>query len=253
VADIVMMGSSPKALLRVLHKGQDIVHGLLDVLKLNLTQVFYLALLIAAIRLVSVGFPYASAQGTAIVVITVTIPSVGLSLWAEAGVVPGARFGRTLARFVAPAAVSMGLAALIVYLYFLDQTGMVAYAQLALTYTLIYAGLLLALFTKPPWSSRTAVQGHSGGQAKSGTQRREWRMMGLVLFLGVAAFFLPWIPAAQEYLGLDWLQEPTHYAFVGLVVLGWAMVLNLAWWILPPVQNRDRQPVVEDQAKPSHI
>ena len=246
VADIVMMGSSPKALLRVLHKGQGIVHGLLDVLKLNLTQVFYLAMLIAAIRLVSVGFPYVSAQGTAIVVITVAIPSVGLSLWAEAGVVPSARFGRTLARFVVPAAVSMGLAALIVYLYFFDQTGTVAYAQLALTYTLIYAGLLLALFAKPPWPSRAAAQGHSGRQGKSGTRKREWRMVGLVLFLGVATFFLPWIPAAQEYLGLYWLEEPVHYAFVGLVVLGWAMALNLAWWILPQVEAKGRQPVVED-------
>jgi len=248
VADIVMMGSSPKALLRVLHKGQGIVHGLLDVLKLNLTQVFYLALLIAAIRLVGVGFPYVSAQGTAIVVITVAIPSVGLSLWAEAGVVPSTRFGRTLARFVAPAAVSMSLAALIVYLYFLDQTGTVVYAQLALTYTLIYAGLLLALFTKPPRRSRAAAQGDSGRQAKSGMHRWEWRMMGLVLFLGIAAFFLPGIPAAQQYLGLGWLQEPAHYAFVGLVVLGWAMVLNLVWWLLPPVEARGRQPVVKDQA-----
>ena len=58
VADIVMMGNSPKALLQVLYKGQGIVHGLLDILKLNLTQVFYLALLIAAIQVVSVGFPY---------------------------------------------------------------------------------------------------------------------------------------------------------------------------------------------------
>jgi magnesium-transporting ATPase (P-type) len=253
VADIVMMGSSPNALLRVLHKGQGIVHGLLDVLKLNLTQVFYLALLIAAIRLVSVGFPYVSAQGTAIVVITVAIPSVGLSLWAEAGVVPSARFGRTLARFVAPAAVSMSLAAFTVYLYFLHQTGTVAYAQLALTYTLIYAGLLLALFAKPPWPSRAAAQWHSGRQAKGGKHRREWRMLGLVTFLGVAAFFLPWIPAAQQYLGLGWLQEPAHYAIVGLVVLGWAMVLNLTWWLLPPVEAQGRQPVAEDQAQSSHV
>jgi hypothetical protein len=77
-------------------------------------------------------------------------------------------------------------------------------------------------------------------------------MMGLVLFLGVAAFFLPWIPAAQEYLGLDWLQEPTHYAFVGLVVLGWATVLNLVWWMLPPVEAQGQQPVAEDQVQPSY-
>jgi magnesium-transporting ATPase (P-type) len=127
VADIVMMGHAPRALLRVLYKGQGIVHGLLDVLKLNLTQVIYLALLIAAIRIASTGFPYVSAQGTAIVVITVAIPSVGLSIWATPGVVSSAGFGRTVARFVAPAAVSMSLAALLVYVYFLDRTGRVAY------------------------------------------------------------------------------------------------------------------------------
>ncbi len=237
VADIVMMGNSPKALLQVLYKGQRIVHGLLDVLKLNLTQVFYLALLIAAIQAVSVGFPYVSAQGTAIVVITVTLPSVGLPFWATPGVVSGARFGRTLARFVAPAAVSMSLAALLVYLYFLDQTGQVAYAQLAVTYTLIYAGLLLAVFVKPPCLSRTAGQGRFRGGGREGVRRREWRMAGLALFLGIAAFFLPGIPAAQKYLKLDWLQQPMDYGVVGLVVVGWALLLNLVWWIIPPVDE----------------
>jgi magnesium-transporting ATPase (P-type) len=222
VADIVMMGNAPRALLQVLYKGQGIVHGLLDVLKLNLTQVFYLALLIAAIQIASTGFPYVSAQGTAIVVITVAIPSVGLSFWATPGVVSGASFGRTLARFVAPAAVSMSLAGLLVYVYFLDRTGRVAYAQLALTYTLIYAGLLLAVFVKPPWSFRE----------RDGVQKREWRMAGLALFLGVATYFLPWVPPAQKYLKLDWLQQPADYGVVGLVVVAWAVVLGIVWRLM---------------------
>ena len=146
---------------------------------------------------------------------------------------PNASFGRTLARFVAPAAVSMSLAALLVYLYFLDQTGRVAYAQLAVSYTLIYAGLLLAVFVKPPW--------HSPRGEKDGIQEREWRMAGLALFLGVAAFFLPWIPAAQEYLKLNWLQQSMDYGVVGLVVIGWAVVLNLVWWTIPPADVQDGQ------------
>jgi magnesium-transporting ATPase (P-type) len=222
VADIVMMGHSPRALLQVLYKGQGIVHGLLDVLKLNLTQVFYLALLIAAIRVASTGFPYVSAQGTAVVVITVAIPSVGLSLWATPGVVSSADFGRTVARFVVPAAVSMSLAALLVYVYFLDRTGRVAYAQLALTYMLIYAGLLLAVFVKPPWSFRE----------RDGVQKREWRMAGLALFLGIVTYFLPWVPPAQKYLKLDWLQQPADYGVVGLVVVAWAVVLGIVWWLM---------------------
>ena len=230
VADIVMMGSSPEALLKVLYKGQRIVHGLLDVLKLNLTQVFCLALLIAGVHLLSDGFPYVSAQGTAIAVITVAIPSVGLSLWARTGVVASALFGRTLARFVGPAAVTMSIAAMLVYHYFLSESGQIADAQMATTYTWIYAGLLLALFAKPPWPSRTTA-----GSPRGHSQRRwDWRMAALVLFLGVAASFLPAIPAAQQYLGLYWLQQPADYGIIGLAVLGWALILGIVWWLIPP-------------------
>jgi magnesium-transporting ATPase (P-type) len=231
VADIVMMGNSPSALPQVLHKGQRIVHGLLDVLKLNLTQVFYLALLIAAAGVLRVGFPYASAQGTPISVITLTIPSVGLSLWAARGVVNSASFGRILARFVGPASVSIALTALVVYRYFLDRTGLVAYTQLTVTYTLIYAGLLLVVFVKPPWGSRRAE--------RDGVRKREWRMVGLALFLGIVTFFLPWSSLARKYLELYWLQ-PADYGIVGLAVLGWAVALSLIWWLIPPVDEARR-------------
>jgi cation-transporting ATPase E len=228
VADIVLLGNSPQTLLQVLRKGQRIVHGLLDVLKLNLTQVLYLAFLLVAIQVVSTGYPYAGAQGTAIVVITVTIPSVALTLWAATGAVSSATFGRILIRFVAPASLTMGLAALFVYVYFLDRTGLIAYAQLCVTYTLVFSGLLLAVFVKALRSSPQA----------DGSPKENLRMAGLAFVLGVAAFFLPWIPAAQTYLKLDWLQQPADYAVVGLAVLGWALVLGLVWRLTPPVVDR---------------
>jgi len=233
VADIVLLDNSPRALLQVLYRGQAIVHGLLDVLKLNLTQVVCLALLIIAIQAVSIGFPYAAAQGTAVAIISVTIPSVGLSFWATAGAVSSARFGRTLARFVAPAAVSLSMAALLVYLYFLERTGRVADAQLAVTYTLIYAGLLLAVFVKPPRLSWTTGQRRSRASTQDEVLTREWRMTGLALLLGIVAFFLPAIPLAQRHLRLDWLQQPADYGIVGLVVLVWALILNLIWVLIP--------------------
>jgi len=240
VADIVLMGNSPRALLEVLYRGQAIVHGLLDVLKLNLTQVTCLALLIVAVRVVSIGFPHVSSQGTAIALITVTIPSVGLSLWAAAGAVSSAQLGRTLARFVVPAAVSMSVAAFLVYLYFLDQTGRVPYAQLAVTYTLIYTGLLLSVFIKPPRRSWITGQKRSRTGQRDWIFAREWRMTGLVLFLGIAAFFLPAIPAVQRHLGLDWLQQPADYGVVALAVVGWAMVLGLIWRLIPPAGDAGR-------------
>jgi len=238
VADIVMMGNSPQALPRVLHKGQRIVHGLLDVLKLNLTQVFYLALLIAALRALGAGFPYASAQGTAINVITVALPSVVLSLWAQPGVVSSGRFGHILSRFVVPAAVTMSLAAAVVYLHFLNQTGQMAYAQLAVTYTLIYCGLLLAVFAKPP------------AQKRHGVWKADWPMTVLALFLGVAVFFLPALRLAQKFLKLDWLQQPADYALIGLVVLGWAVVVNALWWLFRTLDILEARPKVGTKTKP---
>jgi magnesium-transporting ATPase (P-type) len=235
VADIVLLDNSPKVLLQVLYRGQAIVHGLLDVLKLNLTEVVCLALLIVAIQAVSVGFPHVAAQGTAIAVITVAIPSVGLSFWATSGAVSSAQLGRILARFVAPAAVSMSVAALLVYLHFLDQTGRVAYAQLAVTYTLIYTGLLLVVFVKPPRLTWNTGQRRSRMIKQEEAPTRDWRMTGLVLLLGIATFFLPAIPAAQRHLRLDWLQQPADYGVVGLAVLVWALTLSFFWSLILPV------------------
>jgi hypothetical protein len=58
-------------------------------------------------------------------------------------------------------------------------------------------------------------------------------MTGLAILLGIAVFFLPAIPAAQKYLRLDWLQQPADYGVVGLAVVGWALILNLVWWLIP--------------------
>ena len=62
-------------------------------------------------------------------------------------------------------------------------------------------------------------------------------MVGMALFLGVATFFLPAIPAAQEYLDLYWLQQPADYGVVGLAVAGWALILGIVWRVIPPVPS----------------
>jgi len=68
-------------------------------------------------------------------------------------------------------------------------------------------------------------------------RKREWRMVAMALFLGVATFFLPAIPAAQEYLDLYWLQQPADYGVVGLAVAGWALILGIVWRVIPPVPS----------------
>ncbi len=230
MADIILMEDSPTVLGVVLKKGQRIVNGLMDILKLNLTQVSYLAILLVAVPLFSRGYPYRSGQGTAITVLTVAIPSLGLTLGAASGVQRSVRLGRLLARFVVPAALAISAAAFLVYLLFLDRGGGIRYAQLGVTYTLVACGLWLVVLIKPPrrpsWSSST-----QGGAW--------WPVIMAVvlmaLFVGVSA-----IPLAQDLLHLGLLKEPTDYLIVALAVLAWAITLRLVLFIIPvdPDQGR---------------
>jgi magnesium-transporting ATPase (P-type) len=223
VADIVVLEESPKALLTVLDKGQRIVNGLLDVLKLYLTQVLYLSLLIAAIWIVSNGFPYLSGQGTIIAMATVSLPSIGLSLWASAGILPSADLRWILARFIGPAAVTMAIAGTVVYVRFLDISGKVAYAQFSVTHVLVLMGLVLVVFTKPPWRSLS----------DGGVQDGDWRPTILALVLLGVFLVVTRIPLAQELLQIGTLDQPDHYAFIVGTALVWAIVLQLIWRIIP--------------------
>jgi cation-transporting ATPase E len=226
-ADIVLLEDSPGVLLRVLEKGQRIVNGLLDVLKLYLTQISYLVVLIAAIRLAADGFPYVSKQGSLIGIVTLSIPALGLSLWATGGVLHSARLGQRLARFVGPAAVTLGATGMVVYWFFLDRTGEVAYAQLALTYTLVLSGLVLVVFVRPPWPSRV------GGVAQGG----DWRPTALVLVLLALFFLAASIPLAEQFFQLTQLRQPTDYLFVGLAVLAWALLLRFILLLVPQTRR----------------
>jgi magnesium-transporting ATPase (P-type) len=228
VSDIVLLEDSPAVLSVVLQKGQRIVNGLLDVLKVNLTQVLYLAFLIVGVRLAAYGYPYRSGQGTVIAVATVALPSLGLSLGAAAGVLPSARLGRLLARFVLPAAMTIGATALVVYLFFLDRTGDVSYAQLAVMYTLVGCGLLLVVFIKPP------RQRWYTGRA----QAVAWWPVLLAAILFPTVILVSAIPLAQNLLHVGLLKEPEHYAVVGLAVLAWALVLRFVLWIVSVPSRR---------------
>jgi len=225
LADIVLLGTSPRILLDVLDRGQRIVHRLLDVLKLNLARVLYVALLIFAIRGLDAGFPYLGGQGSAVSIITVSFPSLALAFWAPGGVVLSKRFGPTLTHFAAPAALTMSLTALLVYLHFLERTGSTPYAQLTLTYALVYMGLVLAVLVNPPWRSRRGD--------RDGSRSVDWRMVKLGLVLGIVALILPGIPAAQELFKLDWLQRPADYGVIAVAVVSWAVILNLVWRFVP--------------------
>jgi cation-transporting ATPase E len=227
VADIILLEDSSQALLRVLDRGQRIANGLLDVLKLYLNQVGYLTLLILAIWGMDQGFPYQSKQGTLITIASIILPSLALVLWAPAGVVPRTRLGWLLARFVVPSAVTISAATAFVYRFFALTMGDVAYAQLAVTYTLTISGLVLVILLRPPFHGLTLV---GMGQ---GERSGDWRPTAMVLVLLVLVFVLAWIPLMDDLVGLRPLQQPGDYAVVGLAVLAWASAAVFLWRVRP--------------------
>lgn len=209
MADIYLRENSPRALLAMLRRGQTIVQGLLNVIKLDLTLVLATAALIIMVRLFSSGFPHAASHDTALGIIAVTIPSLALAAWSGAGPVSTQGYGKVIARFVLPAGLGLSLVSLVVYHYFLSSSGRMIYAQQAVAYVLIYAGLIVALMTL-----------HSA------------KMVALVTVLMAIATVQPQISLARWFFGLDWLSDPVHYLIVGLAVLVWAAGVLVLWRLL---------------------
>ena len=183
----------------------------------------YLALLFLAIVVLSYGYPYQGKQGGLISLLTLTIPSLALSLFAVSGVLPTAHVGRLLWRFVVPAAVTMGAAAFVVYWIFLDRSGELRYAQLAVTYTLVGAGLLLVIFVRPPrrfWLVGAPTSG-------------DWLFTGLAVVLLLIFILMTFIPLAFELFAIERLRQPSDYLVVGIAVLAWAIAVRILWRIIP--------------------
>ena len=109
-----------------------------------------------------------------------------------------------------------------VYILFLNRSGQVEYAQLAVTYALVGAGLLLVVFLRPPIAVRMdgdVVQG----------DRRPTR---LVLVLLVLVFLIAPLPLAQFIFKIDQLPELSDYLIVGMVLLVWSLALLLIWRLM---------------------
>jgi magnesium-transporting ATPase (P-type) len=237
VADIILLENSLEVLERVLEKGQRIVNGLLDILKLYLTQVFYIAMLITAIQIVGFGFPFRGIQLTVITTLTITIPALGFTLWAHSGVLYGKSLSRSFRHFTVPAAITISLASTFAFFYFKSTTGDTEYVHLAITYTLVFIGLVIVLFLRPP------IRFLAGGAPVSDDRRIS--LMVAVLF--VLFFITVALSAAIPFLGttllLDWLDSAQDYLIIGIVVLVWAFLLLGIWriWRLNNNKSEDSE------------
>jgi len=219
LADIVLMEDSLEALSAVLHKGQKIVHGLLDILRLNLTQITYITLmLLVTLFIRGEIFVINSTQSGIIVFFTVILPSIGLTFWAEAGAVPRRTMAERLTHFVLPAAVTITLVIIPLAVYYAQENTVID-IQYFDTYALIVLGLLLVIFVQPP--GRFWV----GGDAYSGDLRPT--ILAMVSFVLYNLVIL--VPLAQELLKVGPLGGVQAYALIAAAATIWVFLLRGIW------------------------
>ncbi len=223
----MLLDDSLAVMSQVLLSGQRIVNGLLDMLKLNLVQVCYLALLLTAA--IFVGFLYAPEHGTFIALLTLSLPSTGLSMWSASGAVPARVMRDRLVHFALPAGLMVTAVALGVHFLFRTTTGNIEHAQLATAYIVTACGLLLVVFVQPP------TKAWVGGDVLSGDKRPALLVVGLSILFVVIGF----IPLAQRFLNVDALKQPSDYGLIVLIAGLWTLALR-AIWRAHPLQTSTR-------------
>jgi P-type E1-E2 ATPase len=231
VSDIVLLKTPPEIIKKVLEKGQRIVRGLLDILKLYITQATYLSLLIVSTLLFARGFPYKSAHGSLIAIITITIPSLGLTLFARPGIIDSSKFGSELRKFIIPAAVTIAFAASVVYNHVYQEYGEIGYAQLSVTYALIFIGLLLVVFVSPP------LKILAGGSTYTGA----WGPTILSLIMLIVYIFAAPLGITKKFFELEVLYQQSDYLFIGIVVIIWAIILQILWRVIQLINKSEKE------------
>ncbi|WP_246066015.1 HAD-IC family P-type ATPase [Geodermatophilus aquaeductus] len=275
VADIVLTGDSLGALLPAAHEGRRIITGISTSMQVFLARVGTQGLVILAVTMLGLGFPYSPAQ-VGLTLLTVGVPTLFLTAWARPQA-PDPHLLTTLWRFVVPAMLVTAAAGVAVYtrLYtglleglsdadlppfvrteFEDYTGLssddVGFAEAAATIgaqtglsTFVsYAAFLLILFLKPPnrW--------FAAWTRPDGDRRPALLVVALVVVFSAG---LMW-PTFTDYFGLTEAAEPVFATVLPALVLWFAVLtavyrlrlleraLGLTGALSPPPTPAERTP-----------
>jgi cation-transporting P-type ATPase E len=249
VADIVLVDDSFAALLPARREGRRIINGIAVSLYVYLTRVATQGLVIVAVTMLGLGFPYSPTQ-VGLTLLTVGVPTLFLTFWARPEP-PDEHLLANLAGFVIPAAVvTAGFGtAVYAYLYrvvaegfasgrtptqfireFESYTGL-AYtdtdfatasstigAQTGLSTFVCLASFLLILFLAPPTRLFAAW-------TRPTTDRRPTL---LVAALSVAFAAVLFIPALYTYFGLTGPTSQVFSTVLPALVL-WFVTLSLTF------------------------
>ena len=215
-----------------------------DILCLFLSRVLYVALLIIGILMIG-QFPLEPKQVSILALLTVGAPTLVMAIWAypQSSIEQG--LGRSLWQFVLPAAITVSVIALLVYLgeYYvtlglrtitlwegnkhqLSEAAFLAasvapsraVAQTSLTTFTVMCGIFLLLFIEPP--SKFWVGGHQ--------LRGDKRFYYLALAMIAAYGLLLAIPPLRNLFDLTILGF-FDYLFIGLLVVVWLFVVRWFW------------------------
>ncbi|PZV11181.1 MAG: haloacid dehalogenase [Leptolyngbya sp.] len=244
VADIVLLKDAFGSLPKIFLEGQRIRNGVADISKLFMVRIFSFILAIIAIGMITLSFPFGIKTGTIATFLTVGIPPFFVTLWAKPDKPRGIQ-GNSFLHFVIPATLTLSLASILVYLYFLAQnitpvldwlSGQIPFEELGRRITFeaiaraqrvaetamitmqVFGGLFLLPFLKPPSAAWV-------GGASLSRDRRYLVLAGLVLLLYVLILAVPILRNFFELYPLELI----HYLGIGLVALIWALAVRLIW------------------------
>jgi cation-transporting ATPase E len=254
VANMILLGDSFGALPPAFTEGQRIVNGMKDILRLFLTRVLYSALLIIAIAIIHLGFPFVPKHNALLVFLTVGAPTLALALWARPGPLPRRSMIREIAHFVLPAAGLIFFFGLFIYIaaFYLGTAQMVNFevtpeaiasfqrytgitydisapnayivevsqlvAQTALTAFIVFSGSLLLVFVEPPAKWFVAGDEFSG-------DRRPAILAGVIV---IAYAIIALVEPLRTFFEL--IALPLYgYGLIALVTLVWMLALRQAW------------------------
>ncbi len=214
VADIVLLKDNFGVLPAAFLEGQRIVNGIADTMRLLLTRTVSVLLIIAGVGIVGGSFPFLPTQDALNALLAAGIPPLLLALWAQ----PGTRaqpLRADVARFVFPAALSITLVGIGVYVGYLTTANVIV-ARTALITVVVLCGCTLVLFTAPP----------IGFFAVLLPPRRDWRVTlivpGTILLLAVVTLAEP----LRAFFTLAPLAT-ADYALLAGITLVWLLLLRL--------------------------
>jgi cation-transporting ATPase E len=217
VADIVLLDDSFAVLPTAFREGQRIVNGMQDIVRLFLTRTFYVTLLILGTAILGVAFPVMPKHNSVLALLTVGIPTLALAVWARPDKPPPSLL-RSVSHFVFPAAFTVAVVGIGVYLAYVQITDDVGIARTALTTTTVLCGLALIPFVEPPTPAWV------GGDKLSGDRRPAFLALGMLALYSVILL----VPTLRESFELT-LLGGLDYVLIGVVVLVWAVILRFVW------------------------